>query len=95
MRQEIIKKTYCTFEELSEDRQKEVTDENRLYNVNYGLWSELMMDDFKSKLKGLGFYDIIEKKINFKTSKELKTKLDKLLTNKKVIEFSKLVDNGY
>lgn len=57
MRQETIIKTYLKYNELSFEQQSKVIDSLRDINVNHD-WYEFTYEDYESKLKKLGFYDI-------------------------------------
>ena len=58
MRQEIIKKNYCTFNELSPDRQKKEIENYRDINVNFHDWYDFIFEYFQEMLTILGFKDI-------------------------------------
>ena len=57
MRQETIVKTYLKFNELTDKQKAKVLDNLRDLNTNYS-WYECTIEEFESKLKKLGFYDI-------------------------------------
>ena len=57
MRQETIIKTYLKFTELSEAQQNKVIDKLSDLNTDHD-WYEYIYEDYMSKLKALGFYDI-------------------------------------
>jgi len=58
MRQETIIKTYLTFDELNDSQKKRVIEKNRDINVDTECWTDCVLEEYKSKLKSLGFYDI-------------------------------------
>ena len=57
MRTETITKTYAKFDELNAEQKKQVLDNMRDINVDYGWW-ECNEDDFKTLLGLLGYRDV-------------------------------------
>lgn len=57
MRQEQITKTYLKFNELTKKQQDQVIEKLSDINTNYE-WHDYSIEEFISKLKKLGFYDI-------------------------------------
>lgn len=56
MRIEVITKTFAKFQELSDIQKQKVIEKNRQINVDYD-WFDYQIDEFKTMLEAIGFYD--------------------------------------